>query len=164
MAISFPAASLVHHDTSERIQNNLRIEVLSKSAKLKMNTLNSSEARFPFKVFEILLHESSFKFALLCFGIWSIAPLLLLTKIRNTKNFEYLSNVQKIQKEMAERDFYEQLIESQNIINRKFNGAFDLKEKLIYENPPFNTQLKIPSKLIFFNSQAFNIYLNTLKK
>ena len=164
IAISFPAATLMHHDKSERIQKTLRQEALIKADNYNMNTLNTKDARFPFKVFEILLHDYSFKYALILFGIWTMTPMILLTKIRNTKNFEYLSKVQKIQQELAERDFYEHLIESQNIIYRKFNSTYDLKEKLIYENPPFNTRLKNPSTLIFLNSQAFNAYLNTLKK
>ena len=163
LAVSFPAATSLHHDKSEGIQNTIRQQLVSNSVK-NNNALYCSDARFPFKVFEILIHDNSFKGAVIFFCIWSVLPLFMLTKIRNNTNFEYLPKIQKLQQELAERDFYEQLIESQNILKRRFNSAIDLKEKLIYENPPFNTRLKNPSKLIFFNSQAFNTYLNTLKK
>jgi hypothetical protein len=162
LAVSFPAATALYHNRAETIMQAHREELKASQEHEGGHTLQHKEARFPFLVFEKLLAEKSFQFLILLFTLGVFIPLALLAKLRKAATSTYTLKIQEQHRQVAERDFFAYLIDSQDYVDRHFGGKKQLRDILLYEDPPFNTRRKNESSLAFGNRTEFRTFLNRI--
>lgn len=162
LAVSFPAATALHHSRAEEIMDRHRSELKALQKNEDLNTLLEDDARFPFLVFETLLREADFKFYVIVFTFGIFLPLFLLRRLRNNTKGQYTLKLKEIHRGLAERHFYATLLDSQDHIDRHFAGQKNLRELILFEDPPFNTRRKSENTKQFGNRTAFLSYLNQL--
>lgn len=162
LAVSFPGATMLFHAKAEAIQLAKRdLLQAAVSSGETGNGLLDSNARFPFEVFRQLLQLPAYKFILLLWMGWIFFPMLLLTRLRHGSSMQYTRSIAALHREMAERHFYAGLLESQEELNHRFPGRFQLQDALIYEDPPFNSVLRNRKNRQFGNKTDFQTYLRS---
>jgi hypothetical protein len=162
MAVSFPGSAFFYLKRVEAIQTEQR-EVLKNEVNKGIGKgLYDPEARFPFLVFRTLIKQPGYKLGLVLWFIWIFSPLVLLSRLRNGEDMQYTRKVAKLHGEMAERDFYANLIEAQNHIDSEYGGKIKLKELILYSDPPFNTEFREKKSRRFGNQEEYTSYLNSL--
>ena len=162
LAVSFPGSAFFYRKRVEAIQTEQR-----EALKADLNNgigkgLYDPEARFPFLVFRTLLKQSGYKLSILIWVIWIFCPLVLLSRLRNGEDMQYTRKLANLHREMAERDFYANLIEAQNHIDSEYGGKINLKELVLYTDPPFNTEFREKKSRRFGNQEEYTSYLNSL--
>ncbi len=162
LAVSFPAATALYHNRAETIMQVHREELKATQEHDGGHTLHHEDVRFPFLVFEKLLAEKSFQFLILLFTLAVFIPLVLLAKLRNAATSTYTLKIQEQHRQVAERDFFACLLDSQHHIDRHFGGQKQLRDILLYDDPPFNTRRKNESSLTFGNAAEFRTFLNRI--
>jgi hypothetical protein len=162
LAVSFPAATALNHSRSESIMDQHRRELKSLQNNDGVNTLFEEEARFPFLVFETLMQDADFKFYVILFTLGIFLPLFLLRRLRNNPKGQYTVKLKEIHRGLAERHFYATLLDAQDHIDRHFAGQKNLRELVLFEDPPFNTRRINKHQKNFGDRKAFLSFLNRL--
>jgi hypothetical protein len=162
LAVSFPGASLVYFRQAEQIQTAQR-ELLKSEMDIGIGqSLYNPEARFPFLVFKTLWQSPGYRFLIFGWVAWIFSPLFLLSRLRHGADMQYSRQVALLHREMAERDFYSNLLEAQQEIDARFQGKVILKDLICYNDPPFNTEFRNRRNRNFGDHRDFAAYLNSL--
>lgn len=163
LAVSFPGAALFFHETAEAIQLAQRESLQTSTFAGEIGSaLIDSDARFPFEVFRQLLLLPVYKILLLLWLLWIFFPVILLTRLRHGSDMQYTRSIAIMHREITERDFYANLLEAQEVLNARFPGKVQLRDHLIYEDPPFNTLFRNRKNRQFGTETDFQTYLTTL--
>lgn len=163
LAVSFPGAALIFHQKAEAIQLAKRAMLQAEAGTGGIGSaLIEPSARFPFEVFRQLLHLPGYNLFLLLWMGWVFFPMLLLTRLRHGSSMEYTRKIASLHRELTERSFYANLLEAQEELNARFPGKMQLREQLVYEDPPFNTIFRQRKNREFGNISDFQSYLHSL--
>jgi hypothetical protein len=162
LAVSFPGASLVYYRQAEQIQTAQRELLRSEMDSGIGQKLYNPEARFPFLVFKTLWQNPGYRLLTLCWVVWIFTPLFILSCLRHGLDMQYCREVALLHREMAERDFYSNLLEAQQEIDARFQGKVILKDLIRYNDPPFNTEFRNRKNRQFGDHRDFAAHLNSL--
>lgn len=162
LAVSFPAATALHHSRAEEIMAQHRSELKAEQNHEGGHTLHHEEARFPFLVFETLFHKTDFRFYVIVFTLGIFLPLILLRRLRNNPKGQYTVKLKEIHRGLVERHYYATLLDAQDHIDRHFSGQKNLPELVLFEDPPFNTRRKNEHPKNFIDRKAFLSFLSRL--
>lgn len=163
LAVAFPGASIFFFRQVDSIQESHRLSLLaSANTDSLQRLLSDPELRFPFEVFRQLLRYPAYQFLLFLWMLWIFAPMLLLARLRHGKGMEYTRMMALRHRQESERNFFETLLDAQQQLDKKFGKGISLKERIIYEDPPFNTRIRNTGQLQFAGREDFHNYLRTL--
>lgn len=163
LAVSFPGAAIFFAGDVEQIQENHRLMLIdSNNSEISKAALLDPGLRFPFEVIRELLTIPSYKLMVFIWAVWIFSPLLLLSVLRHGSGMEYTRKLAIHHRSLVERDFYTHLLEAQQELSADFATSISLKDAHVYEDPPFNTKLKVLPNRKFGGREDFTSYLQSL--
>lgn len=161
LTIAVPISTAFFHDRGKEIEENHRHQMFQSSqGGTQISTpyqyKELATAHFPFIIFSQLSGQFSFKILCMIFTLFVFSPLILLHRLRNNKNFQYMELCREEMRRAVLIDYDETIEQSQYYITTHFPTFHKrISELSVYADAPFNNHFKQENQPEFSSREEF---------